>query len=144
MSKSNQLFLGLISLFSLLALPSIASPDVTSEEEWKWNKITDTEPLKELMIEHSELKDPFSVRFRKTFQMDIQERSITVWCGELNSKNSMGAYVGWGRFYAMWAPKKREGLSLGIEGENERFELEEVNTIMFQTLFDTYCKDLPN
>ena len=42
------------------------------------------------------LKDPDSAKFRKSFEGD------GVYCGEVNAKNSFGAYIGWKKW--VWNP----------------------------------------
>ena len=44
-----------------------------------------------------DLKDPSSVQYRGLF---ISRRTIPVLCGEMNARNSYGAYVGFRRFYS--------------------------------------------
>lgn len=44
------------------------------------------------------LKDPFSARFRNVYLSDSQIGPVV--CGELNAKNSYGAYVGFRRFFS--------------------------------------------
>lgn len=44
------------------------------------------------------LKDPFSARFRNVYLSDSQIGPMV--CGELNAKNSYGAYVGFRRFFS--------------------------------------------
>lgn len=47
------------------------------------------------------LKDPSSAQFRDLF---LSGKAMPVLCGEINSKNSYGAYVGFSRFYATGTP----------------------------------------
>lgn len=47
----------------------------------------------------SMFKDPDSVKFR-----DLRISNDGMWiCGEVNAKNSYGGYVGYKRFYSLWA-----------------------------------------
>lgn len=55
-----------------------------------------SDELREIFINESTLIDPFSAQFRKVFQ---QKDNPNVICGQVNSKNRMGAYVGWSLFY---------------------------------------------
>lgn len=48
--------------------------------------------LRRQLSEHSDLTDPNSVMFRNIKYRDYLWKT---WCGELNSKNRMGGYVGW-------------------------------------------------
>lgn len=45
----------------------------------------------------NQFKDPGSVQFRGLF---VSGRKMSVLCGEINGKNSYGAYVGFNRFYS--------------------------------------------
>lgn len=65
--------------------------------------LADDKKLRGMLIEHSELKDPFTVEFRSVVVREvlpIVEGNPTkhVFCGELNAKNSYGGYAGWSRF----------------------------------------------
>jgi hypothetical protein len=52
--------------------------------------------LRQKFIAHSNLIDPSSAMFRGiTHNKNIFS---TKWCGEVNSKNRMGGYVGWTKF----------------------------------------------
>lgn len=55
-------------------------------------------------MEHSELKDPSSVQIRK-LMVETDEKCVR-WCGEINAKNSYGAYVG---FYPLFVGKFHDG-----------------------------------
>lgn len=50
-------------------------------------------------------KDPETVQYRGLF---ISGKALPVLCGELNGKNSYGAYVGFRRFYATGKPSLNE------------------------------------
>ena len=65
-----------------------------------WEGVTDTEALKQLLVDHSELVDPFSVQFRKLKFRHVDSTGADIWCGDINAKNRMGAYTGWSGFYA--------------------------------------------
>ncbi len=131
-SKTGKIFFLMVMLMSL---DGIVYAD---REIWVWNKINDTEELKKLMVEHSDLIDPFSVQFRNTYQRDIENLGNTSWCGELNSKNRMGAYIGWNRFYVIWSPKK-VSFSLHVEGSG----MYSNNNQLFQIMYAGFCKDIP-
>ncbi|SDR10706.1 hypothetical protein [Pseudoxanthomonas sp. CF125] len=92
----------------------------------------DDAPIRKLIIEKSSLKDPFSVQFRNLSLRTIHlkgppEEVSLIYCGELNAKNSVGAYVGWSRFYATSL-----GKSVYISEKSKDF------------YFDLYCGDAPN
>lgn len=44
----------------------------------------------------AQLVDPESARFRN----ETQNEALNIYCGEVNSKNRMGGYVGWKRYIA--------------------------------------------
>ena len=62
-----------------------------------WNEASDLGSLRQVLIEHSSLKDPFSVQFRKMFVRVDRRTGTKTWCGQVNAKNSWGAYGGWDR-----------------------------------------------
>lgn len=84
-----------------------------------------------LVLEESSLKDPFSVHFRKlsvrTMHLKDPERISLIYCGELNAKNSMGAYAGWSGFYATSL-----GKTVHIAKSANDF------------MFEFHCRDAPN
>lgn len=47
------------------------------------------------------LKDPGSAQFRNLYLSSDKTGVLPVLCGELNAKNSYGAYIGYRRFYAV-------------------------------------------
>lgn len=61
-------------------------------------------------------KDPSSVQYRGLF---ISGKPMLVLCGEVNGKNSYGAYVGFRRFYATGKP-----MLDSIESPSERYVFE--------------------
>lgn len=94
--------------------------------------LEDEAPVRKLVVEASSLKDPFSVQFRNLSIQTIHlkgppEETSLIYCGELNAKNSMGAYVGWSQFYAT---------SLG----KNVYIAKKPNDFYFRL----YCKDAPN
>lgn len=89
-------------------------------------------PVRALVLEASSLKDPFSVQFRnlsaRTMYLKDPDRVSIIYCGELNAKNSMGAYVGWTRFSAASI-----GKDVRIAGKTEN-----------DFWIDMHCRDAPN
>lgn len=84
----NRLFL----FFSMLLLPwSIAA----------WEAVDDQEPLQKLLVEHSDLVDPFTAQFRSLKYKSIEDTGAQMWCGEINAKNRLGAYTGWAAIYVL-------------------------------------------
>jgi hypothetical protein len=68
-------------------------------------KLNDEGPLRNLLIDHSDLKDPFTVQFRGVYVREVSSDQQAappkhVYCGELNAKNGYGGYTGWSRFLA--------------------------------------------
>jgi hypothetical protein len=66
----------------------------------------------------NQLKDPYSAKFRGSFIVGgypIHSAPPTV-CGEVNAKNSFGAYIGYKRFYT-------DGMKTVIESDESDFQL---------------------
>lgn len=60
--------------------------------------------LKDIIIKQSNLIDPSSAMFRNLTVWDLtryDENSTIKWCGEINVKNSIGAYAGYKEFYML-------------------------------------------
>lgn len=74
---------------SLLKITGNATPTMKSEDM-----------VRELFVQGSDLFDPHSVEFRNLEYTDSDILKDTVWCGEVNAKNRMGAYTGWNKFSA--------------------------------------------
>lgn len=73
--------------------------------------------LSAILIEHSELIDPFSTEFR-----DLRhhtDSTVEIWCGQLNSRNRMGAFVGWQSFAITVRPFRSGDLADSLR---ERFK----------------------
>lgn len=121
-------------LLILLAGVLVASNTIKAAEDAlpSFTPLTDDAPVRKLIMEKSTLKDPFSVQFRNLSLRTIHlkgppEETSVIYCGELNAKNSVGAYVGWSRFYATSLVE-----SVYISKKAKDF------------YFDLYCKDAPN
>ncbi len=71
-----------------------------------------------------DFKDPEAARFRDTF---IGSRRGTVLCGEVNGKNSYGAYTGYKRFY-------------GTDSVAFKFIESERTLSIFEVNWKTYCQ----
>lgn len=54
------------------------------------------EQLREYLVQHSDLIDPSSVQIRNLKASGDNSQ----FCGQINSKNTLGGYVGWTPFYA--------------------------------------------
>ncbi len=96
------------TIFSLILLVS-ATVTSAGENDFPFAPIEDDSALREVLVEHSDLKDPFSAHFRRTEISEVREkdgRIYRIWCGQINAKNSSGGYVGWSDFVVAETPKK--------------------------------------
>lgn len=78
-----------------------------------------------------DFKDPNSAQFRDTYVSAMSDAAIAL-CGEVNAKNSYGAYIGFKKF-----------LVIQINGEpisQGKIASDEVD-VVFDTLFKGYCSD---
>lgn len=107
--------------------------------------LTNYEALRKILVDHSELRDPFTVQFRNVYVRENPWRVYTRrgrgpkcgeykdYCGELNAKNGFGAYSGWSRFYAqenpLALPSKPAPMYLSFADES--------------LIFSIFCKDAP-
>lgn len=80
---------------------------------------TEPEPvdvLRQIFIDYSRLKDPFSARFRNVYSTPHCKSGDSCkrkrYCGEINAKNAYGAYIGWTYFYAV--PRVDDSWSVGL------------------------------
>jgi hypothetical protein len=94
--------------------------------------LEDDSAVRKIAEENSDLKDPFSAQFRNLSVQTIHlkgppEEISLIYCGEVNAKNSMGAYSGWAPFYAT-SIKKHFYIS------------RKANDFYYKL----YCKDAPN
>lgn len=111
------------------------SSNLHAEGAKPFKKLTNEEPLRKIMVEHSQLKDPFSVQFRKVYVRDVSvgtkdAQTKHVYCGEINAKNSFGGYIGWSRFLVEDVTGE-PSLTIGDS---------EINLMMV----NLFCKDAPN
>jgi len=108
--------------------------------------------LRKILIAHSELIDPFSTEFR-----DLRhhaDSTTEIWCGQLNSRNRMGAFVGWQSFAITVRPFLHGNLadSVGARpGSAQEVEIsmepssdaDEIGALMealwWRQAFDRYC-----
>lgn len=75
----------------------ISIPSLVNAADDTWEPLKDETELRKVFVEKSNLKDPFSVQFRN---VKVNTTPMTIWCGEVNAKNSYGAYSGWNLFFA--------------------------------------------
>jgi hypothetical protein len=89
----------------LLLAPGLGSAQVETESSSnssgetagiEFFDVTDLKELRQLMVDHSELRDPFSVEFRRV--QSTARSPLMIFCGQLNAKNANGAYTGWTDF----------------------------------------------
>ena len=85
-------------LLTLLLLTSCLSSKVDEYFYGSGINVSSPQPYKEAIAD--KMKDPDSVKFRRMkFYKPIKDgHQITVLCGELNAKNSLGGYVGYDDF----------------------------------------------
>jgi len=114
-----RLFISSLVLF-FTSLTSFAQ----EEEENKWvdPSSEQIEFLKQGFIADSSLKDPFSVQFRNTKVDTGLLNGGMMFCGEMNAKNSYGAYTGWKVFSAVYssrlAAKKEEPWGVFLDDDD--------------------------
>ena len=118
--------------FTMLALLSIIECQVVmAKEPPPFVNVTDQSKLQKLFVEHSEIKDPFSIQFRRAQIRETRDETGTTrfWCGQLNAKNSLGAYVGWADFLVLEFPHK-----------DPHFDIDAGETAgMSRVMIDTLC-----
>jgi len=69
-----------------------------------WDTVKDETALRKIFIEKSNLKDPGSIQFRNVkvaITSGEKQKKINSYCGEVNTKNDHGAYVGFHKFVAI-------------------------------------------
>lgn len=90
--------------FYIFFMALICIPSFVNAEDRPWKELSDDTVLRKIFVEKSNLKDPFSVQFREVKVSDLltppKNGPTIIWCGEVNAKNSYGAYGGWNLFYA--------------------------------------------
>ena len=86
----------IISIFLILLFSATA---LGSEPSKSSKSVPDHAVQAALAKARYDLKDPDSAKFRNLFKY-TNARGFTVVCGEINSKNSYGAYAGFERFAA--------------------------------------------
>lgn len=79
------------------------SASLSRAEATKWEKVTDETDLRKVVVDKSQLKNPFSAKFKNVKFRMVKEKdnvSFSIWCGEVNAQNSYGDFLGWNRFVA--------------------------------------------
>lgn len=79
-----------------------------------------------------DFKDPSFAKWRRLFVVPADGRFMFL-CGEVNGKNSYGAYVGFKRFYVNPNAKDETGMAVTDETETQ------VANSLFNTLHSVYC-----
>lgn len=104
-----------------------------SQGSTPFSTLTDEAPLRKILTDYSDLKDPFSAHFRRTevqtLDAGTSEPSI-VWCGQINAKNSNGGFTGWVDF------------SVVKNGKNVLIAIEDGSAaVISKVQVDTFCKE---
>ena len=87
-----------ITVVSAAAVIGVAIALLASSVDRKYKpSLLMTERDRALEAVSQELIDPSSAQFRNVFKHDY---AMEFWCGEVNGKNSFGAYAGFRKFYA--------------------------------------------
>ena len=94
--------------------------------------------IQQAFIEESNLIDPFSAQFRNVYAKEVKGTidgvSVTNYCGEINSKNRMGGYVGWSFFYINVISDN--GINaIGVLGSQSGYDPSEI-------MYDLFCASL--
>jgi len=122
-------------LFSCALLAIFPVTIAAAEGAQPFKAVGTEDPLRKLFVEHSELKDPFSLQFRNLYSREIKgsktgDISKHIYCGEVNAKNEFGAYTGWSLFYVTDMTDKPV---VSIESDAGG-----------PSLYDLLCKDSPS
>ena len=89
-----------LSFFLLVTFGSVA---VGQEEPPDYKAYSDLEEFQQILINRSNLKDPFSAHVRNLYSRETAS-GFQHYCGEINAKNSYGAYNGWKHFFFALPP----------------------------------------
>ena len=106
----------LVKHISPFVLITLVTQFVLADEAVKAKKSDIEQELRRILIQYSSLKDPFSVQFRGV-ETQLED---SLYCGELNSKNSYGAYSGWSKFAIKKEPNSSAPKILIDEREDDR------------------------
>lgn len=99
----------------------------------QWEPLGDEAALRKVFLEKASLKDPASVQFRgvKLSRFKTPDgKPASIWCGEMNAKNSFGGYVGFSQFFAYDLGGDKQAVQLDSKLSHEGFVI----------VKDTYCK----
>lgn len=89
--------IAVVVLLSLTAASAFAA-------EKKWDTVKDETALRMIFVEKSDLKDPASSKFRNVkieIRSSDKQKQINTYCGEVNTKNDYGTYIGFHKFVAI-------------------------------------------
>lgn len=125
---------------------SVSTINLSFAEEMLNRQLTEEESIKIVQEEAlNKMLDPDSTKFKITYtepmtlKNEIDEHgnqySPSIVCGEYNSKNKMGGYNGFKRFYSTINYKNNE-ISILLKFE-EDFEDQE---FIFNAIYDSVCK----
>ena len=121
-----------MKVFYIFFTVLIGIPSLVNAADKTWETLSDETVLRKILVEKSNLKDPFSIQFRQVKVSNskaVDNAPITIWCGEVNAKNSYGAYSGWKLFFAISNGKEA---SVSID--------EEIGHEGFLVLMGAFCK----
>ena len=115
-----------------LLLLTLLLPMIAIAIDFGLKETTNYEPLKQSLIKWSSLKDPFSAQFRNVYTAQTEIGGI-IYCGQINTKNSWGAYGGFQTFYLVLSADLQGDISL--QGDN--------NAAVWGFELDTFCEGTP-
>ena len=85
----------------------------------------------------SDLPDPEATHFRNTRAFHVKKSGETAYCGEMNIKNRLGAYVGYRKFVVF-----PDHVTLAPE-EEASDQLGQLSAALDQAMLDNICKGPP-
>lgn len=110
----------------------ICTPAIVAADDKPWEPVTDEAGLRKIFLDKSKLKDPSSIQLRQLMVSNFQapdSSPATIWCGQVNAKNSYGGYVGFNPFFAS-----------NFKGETDVTIDSKTAHAAFLMLMDVYCK----
>lgn len=99
-------------------------------------KVDHEQRIPGLISDHSELLDPFSAQFRGLRYEGFKSTGweAETWCGEINAKNSFGAYTGW-QFFRL---ERRKSGNADPEVDFKIYKTQDLN-LAGKMLYATMC-----
>jgi len=117
----------------LLVLVIFLAFAASAADVWIWTPTEDYDELKQALIDKSSLKDPFSVHLRDVYVRQVESTGSTFWCGQINAKNSWGAYGG----FQVFVMRRSDGKSSDIT------MLDDEEDVMGRLSIDLLCRGTP-